>query len=53
MPHEAAIDSRLKSGDIFGARREDRLLNIQRGGSVLKNLNCTSGELFEEQIANL
>jgi hypothetical protein len=38
---------------IRSAAREDRLLNIQRGGSVLKNLNCASGELFDEQISNL
>src|SRR6266478_343567 len=37
MPHEAAIDGCLKSGDVFeGAEREDRVLNIRRGGSVLK-----------------
>src|SRR2546426_12607188 len=37
MPHEAAIDGCLKSGDVFeGAEREDRVLNIRCGGSVLK-----------------
>jgi hypothetical protein len=39
MPHEATIDNRLKSGDVFeGAELEDCVLNIRRGGSVLKNL---------------
>jgi len=49
------IDGCLKSGDVFeGAEREDRVLNIRRGGSVLKKpkLAPTDNHL-NERIANL